>query len=112
MAEIIDFTKYKEELTTEPGKLEILLKKLGADQQLIDFAVKRQKELYEENKSLGQFNFSVSLPGLLNNEEQLRLHSHIQSEMSQLIKKSVDYNMKLSGRLLLAEIKLFQYESE
>jgi hypothetical protein len=112
MADVIDFTKYKDELANEPGKLEKWLKNIGVDRTLIDFATNRQKELFDENKSIGEYNYEIAFPPQINEEERHLLCSQIQSKVSQIIEKSIACNMKLIGLLLLAEIKLFQYERE
>lgn len=109
MADIIDFSKYKE-LAKVGDDLAKLLADLGADHDIIEFAIRRQKELHNQHQGLVQYAFSVSLNSPISEEDQKKLYSQVQQVIAQVNEKLVAENSRLTAQLLLAEIKLFQYE--
>ena len=110
MGEIIDFSKYKEELESRSNSLSTFLKEKGADDELADYAAKRSKALVEHLSDLGQYSFPITLPSSLSTEEQQQVAGDIRAGIDQVRGKLEAVIRGLAVRALIAEVKVFQYE--
>lgn len=109
MTKIIDLASYREKVFVS-DELSSLLRSKGADDELVQFAVQRQKELWQRHETLGKYGFEISLEAAMSNTNRETLVSQIQSGVEQVKSKLLSENYQLMAELLLAEIKLFQYQ--
>tara|TARA_R100000657_G_C4653734_1_gene97871 strand:- start:92 stop:460 length:369 start_codon:yes stop_codon:yes gene_type:complete len=112
VADIIDISAYRKSFPKGKQRFESWLRELGADDDLISFSCRRYDELIQEQGSLGQYSFSVSLASPLSQEDQNEMYRQVQEGIAQVQNKFRSKNSQLAARLLLAEIKVYQYERE
>ena len=112
MADIIDFSAHRQSLPKGKERFESWLRGLGAADDLISFSCRRYEELIQEQGDLGQYAFSISLASPLSQEDQNEICRQVQEGIAQVQDKFRSKNSQLAARLLLAEIKIYQYERE
>lgn len=110
MGDIIDFSKYKEEIESKRTSLFAFFKEKGADDELAHLAEKRSAELFDHLRNLGQYSFPVTLPGSLNPQEQQQITAEVRAGVGQVQAKLEAVVRELAVRTFVAELKVFQYE--
>jgi len=110
VGEVIDFSKYKAELESRKNGVASLLKEKGADDELAQFGEQRSEELNSLFSGLGQYDVSLTLPLSLSAEEQQRITGEVSTGINQIREKLGLIVRSLVARVLIAELKVFQYE--
>ena len=113
MADILEFpTREKQAFSFLQEQLSQLLRSKGADQTLIDFAIRSLTDAYAELQKESDCHFEVRLPGQMTEQEAARLQEDIGAGIDQLRKEHHDLTLRLAARLMLTELRLFQRERE
>ena len=110
MGEVIDFSTYKAELESRKNGVASLLKEKGADDELAQFGERRSEELHSLFSGLGQYNVALTLPLSLSVEEQKKITDEVSAGINQIREKLGLVVRSLVARVLIAELKIFQYE--
>ena len=113
MANILEFpTREKQAFSFLQEQLSQLLRRKGADQTLIDFAIASLTDAYGELQTESGCHFEVRLPSQMTEQEAFHLQEDIGAGIEQLRKEHHDLTLRLAARLMLTELRLFQRERE
>ena len=113
MANILEFpTREKQAFSFLQEQLSQLLRRKGADQTLIDFAIASLTDAYGELQTESGCHFEVRLPSQMTEQDASRLQEDIGAGIEQLRKEHHDLTLRLAARLMLTELRLFQRERE
>jgi hypothetical protein len=111
MGDILDFPSQQARgLAYLDRALRTLLEARGADEQLIDFAVTQLTRIYAELSESEHYSFSVELPDSVSAADRERIYRQVNTGLEGIRRENHAQMVKLIARLVLAEVKLFQYE--
>jgi len=91
-------------------QLRQLLTAKGADEQLIDFAVKELLSSYNHLREAEQYSFAVHFPDTLTASQQQDLQDEINKGLEGIRAENHTLMLELTAQLLLTRIQLFQQQ--
>lgn len=89
-------------------QLRRLLAAKGADEALIDFAIKQLSSTYTRLSEAEQYSFTVHFPASLSDDEKTRLQAEINAGLEGIRSENHALLLEFIARLLLTEMRLYQ----
>lgn len=93
-------------------QLRALLAAKGADDALIEFAIKQLATSYNRLSETEQYTFSVHFPASLSGDEKARLQEEINAGLEGIRSENHALLLELIARLLLTEMRLYQEQRQ
>jgi hypothetical protein len=84
----------------------------GADQELVDFAARTVSDVYRRNVQAENYDFSLELPPGIDESAAEQLREGIQAGIVGIQAENHAIVVRLIAELVLAEVKIFQYQRE
>lgn len=113
MGDVVEFPAQSAQGTAYLEKqLRQLLAAKGADDELIDFAIKQLSSTYNRLSEAEQYSFSVHFPESLSGAEKTRLQAEINAGLEGIRSENHALLLELIARLLLTELRLYQEQRQ
>ena len=113
MATILQFPSQQVQgLAYLEEQLRDLLLARGADQELVDFAANTVSEVYQRNAQAENYDFSLQLPEGIDESSAEQLQEGIQAGIAGIQAENHAIIVRLIAELVLAEVKIFQYQRD
>jgi hypothetical protein len=113
MAAILQFPSQQVQgLAYLEEQLRDLLLARGADQELIDFAARTVSDVYQRNAQAENYDFSLALPAGIDESSAEQLQEGIQAGIVGIRTENHAIIVRLIAELVLAEVKIFQYQRD
>ena len=113
MATLLQFPSQQVQgLTFLEEQLRELLAGRGADQELMDFAARTMREIYQRNVEAENYSFSLDLPESLDAAQTGQLRDAIEAGIEGIRAENHKIIVHLIAELVLAEVKIFQHERD
>jgi len=93
-------------------QLRQLLAAKGADDELIEFAIRQLATSYSRLSEAEQYTFSVHFPASLSGDEKTRLQDEINAGLEGIRSENHALLLELIARLLLTEMRLYQEQRQ
>lgn len=111
MATVLEFPSQQVQgLSFLESQLRDLLGAKGADEELMAFAAKTVREIYERYATAENYSFSLELPGDISPGSSNQLKQDIQAGIEQIRGENHAIIVRLIAELALAEVRRFQLE--
>ncbi len=111
MGQVLQFPDSRAQgLTFLDRELRKLLIQKGADEALIDFAANQLTTIYAELSEATPEQYAVELPPGLTPEQCEALDQAVGTALAQVHQDQHSLLVRLMARLVLTELRLFQYE--
>ncbi len=109
MANIIEFPSARiQGLSFLEEQLRDLLRSKGADEELMDYAARTVREIYEQSADAENYSFSVDLPETLDSAVAEALQAQLQEGVAGIRAANHAIIVRLIAELALARVQLFQ----
>jgi hypothetical protein len=113
MANILQFPSQQVQgLAYLEEQLKELLLARGADQELVDFAASTVSDVYQRNVTAENYDFSLSLPAVIDEPAAQQLQRAIETGIEGIRSENHAIIVRLIAELVLAEVKIFQYQRD
>lgn len=113
MGEVVEFPAQGARSNTYlEQQLRQLLAAKGADDELIEFAIKQLSSSYSRLSEAEQYSFTVHFPASLSSEERTRLQAEINAGLEGIRSENHALLLELIARLLLTELRLYQEQRQ
>jgi hypothetical protein len=111
VAKILEFpTQAAQGFSYLERRLEEMLAAKGADEELVGFATRTVREIYETSVEEENYTVSLALPEGISAAAADQLQADIQTAIESLRRENHALVVRLVAELALAHLKLFQYE--
>ncbi len=109
MGNILEFPSQQAQgLAFLERQLREMLTAKGADDELIDFAIRTLTDIYSRINESEQYHLSVRLPDGLPSHQRDALQVEISAGLEGIRKENHSLLLELVAKLVLAEVRLFQ----
>ena len=109
MGSILEFPSQRAQgLAFLDQQIRQLLTERGADQELIDFAAKTTREVYERSIDAENYSFSVTLPEGIADADAEALRDSIREGVERIRDGNHAVVIRLIAELVMAEVRMFQ----
>ena len=92
------------------ARLKEMLESKGADEELIEFALRTVRETYENTVKGEDYSFNLTLPEEVSPAAAETLQSDIETALTNLRANNHALVVRLVAELALAQLTIFQYE--
>ena len=110
MATIIEFPGNLSRQSQTEGELRQMLKGIGADDELVEYAAQRFRLLQSNQREISRIQ--LSFINSIDQAELKNIGDQIEASLKMIDERYLNLLSSLKSQLLFAEIKLFQYERE
>ena len=113
MAKVIEFPSQRAQgLAFLDQQIRELLKARGADEELVDFAARTVKQVYERSVAAEDYSFQVRLPESVTGPDAEALRQSIFEGVEKIRNENHAVVVRLIAELVMAEVRMFQASRE